>query len=168
MKVVSNTGPLVALGKLQRLDLLEKLYGEILIPDEVEDEINIGVRERRAHALAIAKMVREGKLRVVGISSEAPPFELPIDAGESESIILALQEKAVLILIDDLDGREEAERLGLHFRGTIGIILDAFERNILSERETKDLLEKARKRRDIWISKKITEAAIQSVNKRRK
>lgn len=168
MKVVSNTGPLVALGKLGCLDLLEKSYGGILIPEEVEDEIQIGARARRAHALALVKMIYKGRLRVMKISSGPPSFELPIDAGESESIALALQENADLILIDDLDAREEAERLGLKIRGTIGVILDTFEQNILSEREAKRLLEKARKRNDNWISKKIIETAIQSLGKREK
>jgi len=165
VKVISNTGPLVALGKLGRLDLLEKLYGEILIPPEVEDEIQVGARQRLAHARALAKMLRQGKLLVTVISGEMPLYQLPIDAGESESIALALQQNADLLLIDDLDARDEAERLGLNIRGTVGIIRDAFARGILPQRETKGLFEKMLKRHDIWVSEKIIQAAIESLKK---
>lgn len=41
MKVVSNAGPLIALGKLGQLGLLLKLYREILIPREVYNEVVI-------------------------------------------------------------------------------------------------------------------------------
>jgi predicted nucleic acid-binding protein len=47
VKVVSNAGPLIALGKLGQLGLLLKLYGEILIPREVCNEVVInGLHQR--------------------------------------------------------------------------------------------------------------------------
>ncbi len=73
-------------------------------------------------------MIGEGKFRVVRIPGDLPSFEFPLDAGEAEAIALAVQEEAALILADDLEAREEAERLGLKIRGTVGIVLDAFER----------------------------------------
>ncbi len=113
MKVVSNTGPLSTLGKLGQLDLLDKLYGEILIPPKVQDEIAVGVRLNYPHCHALAEKVTQGRLRVVEINAPFPSFQLPIDLGEVAAIGLALQEKADLILIDERDGRDEAERLGL-------------------------------------------------------
>ena len=41
MNVVSNAGPLIALGKLGQLSLLLTLYDEILIPREVYHEVVI-------------------------------------------------------------------------------------------------------------------------------
>jgi predicted nucleic acid-binding protein len=139
-----------------------------LIPREVEDEINIGALERLEHARALTKMIRKSKLRVLDVSGESLSFEFPIDAGEAESIARAMQEKADLILIDDLEGREEAKRLGLKIRGTVGIVMDAFEKGILSEREAKSLFERAHKRRDIWVREEIIQAAIESLGKRKK
>ena len=68
MTVVSNTGPHVAIGKLGRLDLLEKLCGEIFVPPEVEDEMQLCARQRLAHARGLAKMLRQGQLRVAVMS----------------------------------------------------------------------------------------------------
>jgi predicted nucleic acid-binding protein len=41
MPVLCNSGPLMALGKLNRLDLLADLYGEVQIPHAVYDEVVI-------------------------------------------------------------------------------------------------------------------------------
>jgi len=37
--VVSNTGPLIALAGISQFDLLRKLFGRIIIPPAVHDEI---------------------------------------------------------------------------------------------------------------------------------
>jgi predicted nucleic acid-binding protein len=41
VKVVSNAGPLITLGKLGQLSMLLTLYGDILIPREVYNEVVI-------------------------------------------------------------------------------------------------------------------------------
>lgn len=38
MKVICNSGPLMALAKLNLLSLLKKLYGEVTVPQEVYRE----------------------------------------------------------------------------------------------------------------------------------
>ncbi len=168
MKVISDTGPLSALGKLERLDLIGKLYGEILIASEVQDEIKAGVRLNYKHCYLLVKLIQQGQLRVIEPIESEPTFQRPIDLGEIATIRLALQEKADLVLIDDRDGRKEAARLGIAIKGTVGIVLDAFERGSLSAREAEKLLRTVGNRRDIWISKKITEVKIKTIRKRRK
>ena len=44
MIVVSDTTPLISLLKICKLDLLEKLFGEVLIPQAVFDELTIDAR----------------------------------------------------------------------------------------------------------------------------
>lgn len=44
MIVVSDTTPLISLFKIGRLDLLEKLFGEVLIPRAVFSELTIDGR----------------------------------------------------------------------------------------------------------------------------
>lgn len=44
MIVVSDTTPLISLLKINRLDLLEKLFGEVLIPVAVFDELTVDKR----------------------------------------------------------------------------------------------------------------------------
>ena len=44
MIVVSDTTPLISLLKINRLDLLEKLFGEVLIPSAVFNELTTDER----------------------------------------------------------------------------------------------------------------------------
>lgn len=41
MIVVSDTTPLISLLKIGRLDLLEKLFGNVLIPQAVYEELTV-------------------------------------------------------------------------------------------------------------------------------
>jgi len=44
--IVCNTGPLIALAVVHRLDLLHALFEEVLIPEKVRDELLAGTRGR--------------------------------------------------------------------------------------------------------------------------
>ncbi len=58
-------------------------------------------------------------------------FRRSLDDGESESIALALELKADLILLDDLDDREAAEAVGLNVIGVLGVLLEARARCLI-------------------------------------
>ena len=45
MIVVSDTTPLISLLKINRIDLLEKLFGDVLIPQAVFDELTVNQAE---------------------------------------------------------------------------------------------------------------------------
>lgn len=166
MKVVSNAGPLIALAKLDRLDLLSALYGHVLIPFEVQREIRAGVALGYGHARAIAALIDSGEIQVLQAKPVEIEFKRRINLGEVGAILLALQEKATLVLIDDLDARIEAERLSLQVRGTVGILVAGVRQNLITDSEAVKLLETIEKRPDIWISKQVTQAAINDLLKR--
>jgi len=65
-----------------------------------------------------------------------------IDDGEAASIILAVEEDAGLIILDDKDARKIAEKLGLKVMGTAGILLLAKKKGIIEE--IKPILEEMR------------------------
>lgn len=46
MIVVSDTTPLISLLNINRIDLLEKLFGDVLIPQAVFDELTVNERFR--------------------------------------------------------------------------------------------------------------------------
>jgi predicted nucleic acid-binding protein len=71
--VVSNAGPLIALGKLGQLGLLLKLYGNILIPHEVYHEVVInGLRIGATDAQAVHFLIEQGHIRIVDIALPSP------------------------------------------------------------------------------------------------
>lgn len=61
-------------------------------------------------------------LEVRTVASVADPALLSLDAGEREAIQLALELGITTVLMDEADGRREAEKLRLEVRGTLGIL----------------------------------------------
>jgi predicted nucleic acid-binding protein len=48
-----------------------------------------------------------------------------LDRGEAESIALALELEAYLLLMAEREGRHAAQRMGLHVVGVVGVLLEA-------------------------------------------
>lgn len=120
---VVDTSPLIFLAKLDRLDLLRKGADEILAPPAVIDEI-------RSHpddaSRQIAKAVSSW-LTVMQVEDRGTLEMLRGDlgSGEAEAIILSRQVGADRVVMDDLDGRRFAHRLGVTAVGTLGLLLAA-------------------------------------------
>jgi predicted nucleic acid-binding protein len=124
--VVSNTSPITNLAAIGQFDLLRQLYGEILIPDAVWDELNAGgVAWPGRDAVAESDWVR--RHTVSNVTAVRALLD-DLDRGEAESIMLALELGADLLLLDESDGRHHAQRLGLRVAGVIGTLRAAKER----------------------------------------
>lgn len=80
--VVSNTGPLIALAAIGQLDLLRKLFGEILIPPAVRAEI---LDETTVNASSAANWIM---VRTAQDEIAIQLLKAELDAGESEAIVL--------------------------------------------------------------------------------
>jgi len=155
VRVVSNAGPLIALGTLGHLSLLLKLYGSILIPREVYNEVVVnGLHLGAADAQAADFMIQQGHIRIVDVTlpSPLPAWAQAIDIGELEVIVLAQQQSADRVLIDDKDAREAARHVGLCIQGTIGLLLAAFRHSHLSLQELELLIHRIKALPHLWIS----------------
>lgn len=140
MIAVSNSTPLIALSKIDRLDLLHDFFQEIYIPEEVYDEV-----VRRGKNLAGAAEVNSSAwIKVENVENRVAVDALSISLGrgEAESIVLAKKRDALLI-IDDGDGRRTAELLGLKITGTIGVLLLASQEGKLDLKKSLDDLKSA-------------------------
>jgi predicted nucleic acid-binding protein len=120
---VVDASPLIFLAKLDRLQLLARSAGEVLVPPAVLDEIG------RYDDLAAAK-IRESAaswLRTVAPEDLAAleVLEAEVGGGEAAAITLAREIRAERIVVDDLDARRHARRLGLRPVGTLGLLLAA-------------------------------------------
>jgi uncharacterized protein len=121
--VVSNTSPLTNLAAIGQFPLLQKLYGEIKIATGVWHELNAGGRiwpgsVEVSNASWIVQHDVENLQMVTALRRD-------LDRGEAESIVLALELEADLILLDERDGRNAARRLGLQVVGVLGVLLEA-------------------------------------------
>jgi hypothetical protein len=125
--VVLNNTPLVALTVLGRLDLLRDLFGEVLIPESVQDEfLAVDVALRR-EALSNAPWIR-------AVPLADPRRALPysgLDLGEAEVLALAEERSARLLVIDEKKARRYAERMKLLLTGTLGLLLLAREQGLI-------------------------------------
>ena len=120
---ITDTSPLIFLSRLNRLDLLRREADEIVAPSAVLREI----AEYRDEAAAQVAEAREIWLR----ERSAQDLNLlailrtELGDGEAEAIALALETGAARVVLDDLDGRRLADRLGLRPVGTLGLLLAA-------------------------------------------
>lgn len=137
MDVVSNSTPLIALAKIQKLDLLKHFFGTVSIPQEVYDE----VVTRGGPLYGADEVSRASWIRVVSVENRTAvdALSLTLDRGEAEAIALAREIDALLI-IDDRDGRDAAKSLGIPITGTIGILLLAAEEKTISFKDELDAL----------------------------
>jgi predicted nucleic acid-binding protein len=125
--VVADTTPLQYLILIQYERILPALYGQVVVPPAVieelsRDETPQAVREWLKSAPAWLE-VRSP--RAVGQSS------LRLGAGEMEAIALAEELTADALLIDDWDGRQEALRRHLNVLGTLRVLADASDDGIV-------------------------------------
>jgi hypothetical protein len=120
--VVSNASPLISLGAVGRLELVRQLFGEISIPRGVLDEVRSV--DLRTESWVILQSLR-GDFMYRALEAE-------LDRGESEAIALAVELQAGLLLMDERRGRQVASRLGLRVLGTIGLLVEAKQRSLLS------------------------------------
>ena len=139
MIIITNSSPLILLAKINQLHLLKKMYHKIHIPAEVHKEVVIrGKEEKHGDAYLIDKAINDfifvKKLNEKW-DNEAKKFSKILGSGESEAIALALQEKAELLLMDNLEPRKVAEVNKLKCRSTPGILLEALRKNKISYEE---------------------------------
>ena len=156
MKVIANAGPLMALGKLGLVHLLYSLYGPVLIPSAVYEEVVVrGLELEQPDAYAVQMAIARRELVVVesedaGLSEAVQA--LPLQWGEKHVIQLGLAEQPDWVLLDDLLAREEAQRLGLKVKGTLGVIAQAYRNGLMTLAEVELTFQAILDREDIWIS----------------
>ncbi len=115
MIVVSDTSAITALLQVGHVDLLERLYGEVLIPEAVRDEL-IQTHPSLPSFLRCERVQNR---------AEVERFFAELDLGEAEAIALAKERKADALLMDEAEGRRVALREGVPFIGLLGVLVQA-------------------------------------------
>lgn len=140
MIVVSDTTPLISLLKIERLDLLEKLFGNVLIPQAVYEELTVDERFKlEAEQLKQKEFITVQPVKnpdSVSILRRATG----LDQGESEAIVLTDEAKAELLLMDEAKGRAVSNEMGFRIMGTIGVLMAAYEEHELTSDEVKECI----------------------------
>lgn len=132
--VIADAGPLIALGGIDRLNLLHDLFLEVCVPQAVWEECHAGsgLDSRR---IAVAR--DRGWLQ----PCPSPPIHdrrldnPALGAGECAAMALALERSDSLLLMDDRLARRQAHRLGLRFIGTARVLWLAQQHGFLDSAE---------------------------------
>ena len=127
--VISDTSPLQYLHQLDCLDFLPRLYQQIIVPQAVVYELRQGelkgIDLPSLKSLAWVRVEAAGPLDLLRVATQ-------LDAGERETIALALAKTAPLLILDDAAARKQAQTLGLRFTGTLGILVKAKQNGLVA------------------------------------
>jgi len=130
--VVSDTSPITNLVAIGQLDLLRQLYGSIVIPQAVYTEM-AGAGKPVPGAVEVKTLPW---IQVQTVTDDQGAIALQtrqqnIDVGEAEAILLAVELKADLILMDERRGRALATHYGLNLIGLLGVLLQAKQNTLI-------------------------------------
>ena len=110
--IISDTSCLILLDKIGELNLLNKLFGQITVTQEIANEF----KKELPDWFNIEEPTNKTYQKIL---------EASLDKGEASAIAFAIEQTDCLLIIDDYKGREYAEQLGIKITGTLGVIIDA-------------------------------------------
>ncbi len=158
MKIVSNTGPIIALAKVKKLALLKEIANDVLISVAVYRELfaKIG-EESEVIEAAIADFIDVVDVKEKAINPKIEMATASLDEGEKQTITLASTfNEPIVVLLDDRAGRQVAKELEFPTTGSIGILLRLKEKGLIEKVGV--ILEEMRSR-GYWLSDTVIEVA---------
>jgi predicted nucleic acid-binding protein len=156
VKVVSDTGPIIALAKAGCLSILKELFIEVFVPTAVHKELFAKTgSEGEEIERALNDFIRVSKL---GTLEEHVKLVLSdLDEGEKQAVGLASSmNEEVILLIDDKAGRQAADKLNIPVTGVVGILLLAKRKGLI--KNVAEIIEKIRNN-GYWLSDEVINAA---------
>lgn len=160
--VIADADPLIALSRIDKLDLLKKIFQQITITDTVRDEI---IENNHCKGKSeVIKAINEDWLIVQNVDlKDWKAINTGVDAGETSAIYLARQapETTLLLIIDDQAGRAEARYQKITIMGTAAVIgMAKMQGYILSAEEVLYALREA----GYYIGEAIIKSVLQDVD----
>ena len=116
--VISDTSCLIALDRINQLDLLQKLFHQIVTTQVVREEFGKELPEW----IQIVEVQNQDKIQ---------ELEAVLDKGEASAIALALETAKSQLIIDEKKGRKVAQSLNIEIMGTLRVIQMAKQKGII-------------------------------------
>lgn len=153
MFIVADSSPLICFAILDKLPLLDSVSGKVIVPEAVYNELAV---PEKPYAETLSVYLKD-KVKNVSNILAVNMLCHEIDRGEAEAIVLALEQNIKRIIIDDSKGRRAARKEGLQPVGSIGILLRAKTKGLVTE--VKPLLDELIKN-GIRMSESLYESAL--------
>ena len=151
MIIVSDTSPVSNLILVGRLDILQKLFIEIIVPPAVDAEIralrqfNQNLREyETADWIKISAPANLQKVQAL---------QTELDEGEAQAIALALELNCDLLLMDERIGTNVARQEGLQTVGLVGVLIKAKDEKLITE--VRSILNDLKTVAGFWLGEKL-------------
>lgn len=158
MTVVADSTALISLSAIGKLDLLPSLYGRVVIASAVYYEIVVqGQGRPGAIEVAGANWIER---RTIVNPTHFPSLPANLGTGESETILLAQELSANLVIMDEAAGRRELTRRSIPFIGTAGVLQQAKLQTLIPA--LKPELD-ALRRRGFHLSERVYRACLAAV-----
>ena len=146
--MILNSSPLIIFSKLNKLDLLKKLFDNLEIPMAVYKEVvEKGISINAPNAFLIKDFIDKKIIQVKILRKESEKkaqfltkIYSQLDIGEAEAIALALERKEDYLIIDDKVATKIARLYKLKPIGSLRVLLIAFKKKLISEQEIKLLI----------------------------
>jgi predicted nucleic acid-binding protein len=160
MIVISDTSPISNLFLIGQLSLLPKIFGKIIIPQKVWDELLV-IETDFEYDLSEFKDAEWLDICNPEDLSDVARLQVFLDAGESEAIVLAKELHADFLLIDEKDGRNVATDEGLKVIGVLGVLIRAKSAGLVPK--VRPLLENLRTKAQFRIHEQLFYQVLQLV-----
>jgi predicted nucleic acid-binding protein len=148
--VVADTSVILNLCCVKQIDLLSKLFHEVVIPPEVGDEFRrLSGEVPRFSGMEIPSWIRQQRCAVIPESLRSEK----LDAGETAALALALEIHAGAVLVDERRGHEVARQLGLTVIGLVSVLLRAKTSGLLPR--LAPVLDSLQRDAQFWLSERL-------------
>lgn len=133
--MICNSTPLILLSKINQLEILKDIFGFVLIPESVKDEVLI---EDKPGFIIIKKAIENNWIKIINPKKK---LDLNLGNGEIDAISLAKEKKDTLI-IDDSYAIKAARIYNVDTIRTTTVIFTALKKKIINKKQAIELINK--------------------------
>jgi predicted nucleic acid-binding protein len=159
MIIVSDTSPVSNLILIERLDILHKLFAEIIVPTAVDAEI----RALAQFGKDLSEYETAGWIKIAAPTNlqKVQNLQTNLDEGEAQAIALALELNCELLLMDERIGTNIARLEGLQTVGLVGVLIKAKEQQII--KEVREVLNELKNIAGFWLDTKLEQKILEQL-----
>jgi len=150
--IIGDSSALVALSIMDRLDLLESIFGKVYVPQAVYDEVTIS---HKPQSLKLKNYLKD-KIATVDLNIT----QMGLGQGELEAIALYKHLNSDFLLIDDRRAKKFAQLNSVNVIGSLGVMILAKEKGLIAF--IRDDVEKLISS-DVFISENLINRVLASV-----